>query len=108
MKILQITSSEKPAFIYINALDESLVDYSVNLFNSSKRILPKSPGNRISTIRPHTQDEIGEPFQKLYTGHPREVKYPWCSLDENITPDAMGSRLEAEILKKIPKGASEM
>lgn len=54
-------------------------------------------------IRPHTQDEIGKPFQKQYTLLPREVKYPRCSLDENITPDAMGSRLEADILKKIPK-----
>ena len=36
VKILQITSSENPTFICIDALDEYLADHWVRLLNSSK------------------------------------------------------------------------
>ena len=46
--------------------------------------------------------------QRLYTLLSREVKYLRHRLDENTILDEMDSCLEAEMLRKIPKGASEM
>ena len=115
VKMMQTTSSEKPTFICIDALDECLAEHRVKLLNSLNQILQKSPGTRIFvTGRPHIQDEI----KKRLSGRvaticitPRRsdiIRYLQNRLDEDTTPDAMDSSLEADILKKIPKDISEM
>jgi len=115
VKMLQTTSSEKPTFICIDALDECLAEHQVKLLNSLNQILQKSPRTPIFlTGRPHIQDEI----KKRLSGRvvtiritPRRgdiIRYLHSRLDEDTTPDAMDSSLEADILKKIPKDISEM
>ena len=115
VRMLQTMSSEKPTFICIDALDECLAKHQVKLLDSLNQILQKSPGTRIFvTGRPHIQDEI----EKRLPGRvatiritPRRgdiTRYLHRRLDEDTTLDAMDSRLEADILKKIPEDISEM
>ena len=115
VKILQTTTSEKPTFICIDALDECAAEHRVKLLNSLNKILQKSPGTRIFvTGRPHTRDEIGKRLSgRVVTIRvtPRRddiIRYLRSRLDEDTTPDAMDSSLEADILKKIPEDISEM
>ena len=115
VRMLQTTSSKKPTFICIDALDECVAEHRIKLLNSLDQILQKSPGTRIFvTGRPHIQDEI----ERRLSGRvatiritPRRsdiVRYLRNRLDEDTVPDAMDSSLEADILKKIPEGISEM
>ena len=115
VKMLQTTSLEKPTFICIDALDECSAEYRVKLLNSLGQIIQKSPGIRIFlTGRPHIQDEIGNRLcGRVATIRitPRRgdiIRYLHNRLDEDTTPDAMDSSLEADILKKIPDDISEM
>jgi len=115
VKILQTTTSEKPTFICIDALDECVAEHRVKILNSLNQILQKSPGTRIFvTGRPHIQDEIGKRLSgRLATIRitPKRgdiIRYLHSRLDEDTTPDAMDTSLEAEILKKIPEDVSEM
>ena len=115
VKMLQTTASGKCTFICIDALDECAAEYRVKLLNSLNQIVQESPGIRIFvTGRPHVQDEIGKRFSGRVTTiriTPRRgdiIRYLHSRLDEDITPDAMDGSLEADILKKIPEGVSEM
>ena len=115
VNMLQITSSEKRTFICIDALDECVEEYRIKLLNSLNKILQKSPGTRIFvTGRPHIQVEIGRRLSGRVTTMciaPQRgdiTSYIHSRLDEDTTPDAMDSSLEADILKKIPEGISEM
>ena len=115
VKMMQTTSSKKPTFICIDALDECVAEHRVKLLNSLNKILQKSPSTRIFvTGRPHIQDEIEYRLPgRVATIHitPRRgdiIRYLRSRLDEDTTPDAMDSRLEADILKKIPEDISEM
>ena len=115
VRMLHTTSSEKPTFICIDALDECVAEHRVKLLNSLNKILQKSPNTRIFvTGRPHIQDEIERRLpRRVATIHitPRRgdiIRYLRSRLDEDTTPDAMDSRLEEDILKKIPEDISEM
>ena len=115
VKMLQTTSSEKRTFICIDALDECVAEYRVKLLNSLNKILQKSPGTRIFvTGRPHIQGEIWKHLSgkvKTIRVTPKRddiISYLRSRLDEDTTPDAMDSSLEADILKKIPEDISEM
>ena len=115
VNMLQTTSSEKRTFICIDALDECVPEYRVKLLNSLNKILQKSPDTRIFvTGRPHIQDEIGKRLSGRVTTiriTPKRddiISYLHSRLNEDTTPDAMDSHLEADILKKIPEDISEM
>jgi len=115
VNMLQTTSSEKCTFICIDALDECVAEHRVKILNSLNKILQKSPGTRILvTGRSHIQDEIGRRLSVKVTTMritPRRddiISYLHSRLDEDTTPDAMDSSLEADILKKIPEDISEM
>ena len=115
VKMMQTTSSEKPIFICIDALDECVAEHRIKLLTSLNIILQKSPGTRIFvTGRPHVQDEIERRLSRRVATiriTPRRgdiVRYLRSRLDEDTTPDAMDSRLEADILRKIPEDISEM
>ena len=115
IRMLQAASSEKRTFICIDALDECAPGHQVKLLGSLNQILKESLGTRVFvTGRPHIQAEIGKRLSGRVTSlsiTPRWddiISYLHCRLDEDTTPDAMDSSLEADILKKIPEDISEM
>ena len=115
VKMLQATSSKEDTFICIDALDECIPEHRVKLLDSLNKILRKSPGTRIFvTGRPHIWPEIGRRLPGSVTSLPitprRDdiITYLHSRLEEDTTPDAMDSNLEAEIMRKIPESISEM
>jgi len=115
VKMLQTTSSQEHAFICIDALDECVPEYRAKLLISLNEILRKSPGVRIfMTGRPHIRSEIGRRLAgrvmslPISTKRDDIIRYLHSRLEEDTTPDAMDSSLEADILKKIPEDVSEM
>jgi len=115
LKMLQTTSSKRHTFMCIDALDECVPESRVKLLNSLAQILQTSPGTRIFvTGRPHIRPEIGRHLSGKVTSLPISTKrddiirYLHSRLEDDTTPDAMDSSLEADILKKIPEDISEM
>jgi len=115
VKMLQTVTSKKRTFICIDALDECVPEHRVKLLNSLNKILQRSPGTRIFvTGRPHIRPEIGKRLAgrvislPISTKRDDIIRYLYSRLEDDITPDAMSSSLEAEILKKIPEEVSEM
>ena len=115
LKMLQTISSERLAFICIDALDECAPEHRIKVLDSLHQIRQKSPGTRIFvTGRPHIQDEIRRRISGILTTiriTPRRddvIGYLRARLSEDTNPDAMDSSLEADILKKIPDDISEM
>ena len=115
VKMLQTTSSTKPTFICIDALDECVLEHRTKLLDSLNKILQESPGTRIFlTGRPHIRPEIARRLSgrvtSLHISTKRDdiIRYVHSRLEDDPTPDAMNSSLEAEILKKIPEDVSEM
>ena len=115
VKMLQTTTSKKPTFICIDALDECGAGYRVKILGSLNEVLQRSPGTRVFvTGRPHIQAEV----RKRLSGRvmticitPRRhdiISYLHARLHEDTMPDAMDCGLKAEILKKIPQDISEM
>jgi len=115
VKMLQITSSKKPTFICVDALDECLAGYRVKVLDSLNQVLQKCPGTRIFiTGRPHVHPEISKRLPgrvKSVPITPRRddiIGYIRARLDEDTFPDAMDNSLEAEIIEKIPDNISKM
>ena len=115
VKMLQTASSKKRTFICIDALDECVPEHRVRLLNSLNKILQRSPRTRVFvTGRPHIQPEIRRRLARTVTslsiGTKRDdiIRYLRSRLEDDTTPDAMDSSLEAEILNKIPEDVSEM
>jgi len=115
VKLLQTTSSKERTFICIDALDECVPEYRVKLLDSLNKILQNSASIRIFvTGRPHIRPEIGKRLGRrvtslsISTKRDDMIRYLRSRLEEDTTPDAMDSSLEAEILRKIPENVSEM
>jgi len=115
VKMLQTASSKKRTFICIDALDECVPGHRVKLLNSLNKILQESPGTRIFvTGRPHIRPEIGKRLAGRVASLPISaqrddiIRYLHSRLEDDTTPDAMNSSLEAEILKEILEDVSEM
>ena len=115
VKMLHTTSSKKPTFICIDALDECAEQYRVKLLDSLNQILQKSPGTRIFLtgrpyIRPVIGRHLGGRVASLAVGPTRDdiVGYINTKLGEDTNPDAMDCTLEADILRKIPEDISGM
>ena len=115
VKMLQTTTSRKPTFICLDALDECPAVYRVKLLSSLDKILQRSPDTRVFvTGRPHIQAEVEKRLSGRVTTiciTPRRhdiISYLHARLDEDTIPDAMDSSLKADILKKIPENISEM
>ena len=115
LKMLQITSTRKRAFICIDAVDECALEHQGKLFDALGQLLQLSPGTRIFvTGRPHILPEIGRRLSGRLTSvsiSPKRddiIKYLRSRLAGDTTPDAMDSSLEADILKIIPDDISEM
>jgi len=113
--MLEGITSSQPTFICIDSLDECVGVQRVRVLDSLKQILQKSPTTRIFiTGRPHIRAEM----EKCLAGRTISVsicptkgdiiEYLRVKLSEDETPDAMDTRLEEEILEKIPENVSEM
>ena len=115
VKMLQITSSEKCTFIFIDALDECAEGHRIELLDSLNKILLGSLGIRIfMTGRPHILPEIRGRLAGRIASISIRLKrddiigYLHNKLDEDTIPEAMNCSLEADIMKKIPESSSEM
>ena len=115
VRMLQNTASQKPTFICIDALDECVTRYQVELLDSLSQILHCSPGTRIFvTGRPQIQAEVerrlsGRAIAVRITPRRNDIiSYLQYRLNEDETPDVMDSSLKADILKRIPDDISEM
>ena len=115
IKMLQTTSSGKPTFICIDALDECAAEYQVKILDSLHQMLQKSPGLRIFvTGRPHIQPDIEKRLSgkvttiEITSRRGDVIRYLRARLNEDTNPDAMDGSLEEDILKKIPEDISEM
>ena len=115
LKMLQTTSAKKHALICIDGLDECAIEYRTKLLGLLDQLLQLSPGTRIFvTGRPHIVPEIGKRLSGRVTSISISPKrddiatYLRSRMAADTTPDAMDITLEADILKKIPSGISEM
>ena len=115
VKMLQNTTSIKPTFICIDALDECVAGYRVKILNSLNQILQRSPGTRMFvTGRPHIEAEAGKRLSGRGTAiriTPQRndiINFLRRRLEEDIRPDAMDGNLKADVLKKISEDVSEM
>jgi len=115
VKMLQKTVSIKRTFICIDALDECVARYRVEILDSLNQIQRESPSTRIFvTGRPHIEAEVGRRLSGRGTAlriTPRRddiISFLHRKLDRDIRPDAMDSSLKADILRKIPEDVSEM
>jgi len=115
VKMLQAASCKNRTFICIDALDECVPEHRVKLLDLLNEIRRKSPGIRIfMTGRPHIRPEIqrrltgGVTSLSISTKRDDIIRYLHSRLEQDTTPDAMDSSLEADILKKIPEDISEM
>ena len=110
VEMLRTTSSRKPTFICIDALDECVAAYRVRLLDLLDQILQMSPGARMFvTGGAHIQADVERRLSgRVTTLHitPRRhdiINYLHRRLDEDTMPDAMDSSLKEDILKKFPK-----
>ena len=115
LKMLQITSTRKRAFLCLDAIDECAIEHQAKLLDSLGQFLQLSPGTRIFvTGRPHILPEIGRRLAgrvasvSISPNVDDIVTYLRSRLAGDTTPDAMDSSLEADIMKKIPDDISEM
>ena len=114
-EMLLTASSKKRTFICIDALDECAAANRVKILNSLNQILQKSKNARIFiTGRQHIRAEIGSRLSGrvatiLVTPMRDDViRYLHKRIADDTTPDAMDTRLEADILKRILDNISEM
>jgi len=114
-EMLLTASSKKRTFICIDALDECAAANRVKILNSLNQILQKSKNARIFiTGRQHIRAEIGSRLSGrvatiLITPRRDDViRYLHKRIADDTTPDAMDTRLEADILKRILDNISEM
>ena len=115
LKMLQTTSSKKPAFICIDGLDECRTEYRVKLLDAIRELLQHAPGIRIFvTGRPNILLEIEKSLAGSVASvsiSPKRddvIRYIHSRLAADTTPDAMDTGLEEDILKTIPSDIPEM
>jgi len=99
-----ITSSQR-TIICVDALDECRVRDRLELLNSLREILRKSPGTRLFlTGKPDIQSEIQTQLGgavtvvSITTTKDSVINLLCARLDKDPTPEAMDSKLEADIL----------
>ena len=101
-------------FICIDALDECLSKHLLELLESIRDVLEKSPRTRIFvTGRPQVEAEITRRFTNrvsvLINPKMHDVKiYLEKKLEMDPEPEAMSDTLRADILRIIPERISEM
>jgi len=115
VEMLQDISASRPTFICIDAVDECMAEYRVELLDSLKQLLRKSPSIRIFLAgRLQIRDEV----EKHLAGRVMAVsiiptkgdiiRFLRAKLKKDPTPDAMDKSLEADIMENIPQAVSAM
>ena len=115
VEILQDISSSRPIFICIDALDECMAEYQVEVLDALKQILHKSPSIRIFLAgRLQIRDEVEKHLARrvvavsIIPTKDDMVRFLRAKLKKDATPDAMDKSLEADIIKNIPEKVSPM
>ena len=115
VEMLQDISSSRPTFICIDALDECMAEYQVEVLDSLKQILHKSPNIRIFLagrlqIRGEVEKHLAGRVVTLSIVPTKDdiVRFLRAKLKMDATPDAMDKDLEKDIIKNIPETVSEM
>jgi len=112
--LVKSLSSLRRAFFCIDALDEFPTKHRPELWDSLQQIIQQCPNIRLFiTGRPHIREEI----KKYFPGHPdlpaikpteQDIQvYLAMRLKRDPEPDAMDTKLEADILRIIPDKISE-
>ena len=115
VEMLQDISFSRPTFICIDALDECMAEYRLEVLDALKQILHKSPSIRIFLAgRLQIRDEV----EKYLTGRvvtvsiiPTKddmIRFLRAKLEKDATPDAMDKSLEADIINNIPENVAPM
>ena len=112
--MLRDIASSQPTLCF-DALDECVAEYRGKLLESLQQILHKSPSTRIYLAgRLHVRDEVekhlaGSVVTLSITPTKADIiRFLREKLKEDITPDAMDSSLEEDIIKIIPESVSEL
>ena len=115
VELFRDTSSPRPTFICIDALDECVPEYRAKLLESLQQILHKFPSTRIFLAgRLHVRDEVekhlaGRVVAVSITPTKDDIiRFLRAKLKEDTTPDAMDNSLEEDIIKNIPETVSEL
>jgi len=115
VKMLQDITSSRRTFICVDALDECEAEHRLEVLDSLRQILQKSPGTRIFlTGRPQIRHEVERYLAgtleiiSMMTNKDDIITYIRARLKRDTTADAMDSSLEADIVKDILENASEM
>ena len=115
VEMLQDISSSRPTFICIDALDECMAEYQLELLDSLKQILHKSPSIRIFLAgRLQIRGEVEKHLAGRVVDVPiiptkdDIVRFLREKLKKDATPDAMDESLEEDIIKIIPETVSAM
>ena len=115
VEMLGDISSSRPTFICIDAVDECLTGYRVELLDSLKQVLNKSPSIRIFLSgRLPIRDEVEKYLPGRVVAAPIVpskagiIRFLQAELRKDQTPSAMDESLEADIMKKIPETVSKM
>ena len=115
VEMLQDISSLRAIYICIDALDECMAEYQVELLDSLRQILDKSPGVRVFLAgRLHIRDQVEKHLARKVVAisitptNDDIIRFLRAKLKEDTTPDAMNMSLEEDILTSIPETVSEM
>ena len=114
MMIIRSLQSLQRAFICIDALDEFPIKHRPELWDSIRHTAQACPNIRIFiTGRPHIREEV----RKYFPGYPdlppikpttEDIRgYLSMRLEKDPEPDAMDTKLKADILRIIPGKISE-
>ena len=113
--MLQDISSSRPTYICIDAVDECMAEYRVELLDSLEEILFKSPSTRIFLAgRLQIRDEVEKHLSgrvvvvSIIPTKDDIVRFLRAKLKMDATPDAMDKSLEADIINSIPETVSKM
>jgi len=112
VEMLQDISSSRPTLICIDAVDECMTEYQVELLDSLKQALHKSASTRILLAgRLQIRDEVEEHLAGRVVAKPIKndiVRFLRAKLKRDTTPDAMDKTLEGDIIKSILETVSKM
>ena len=115
LQMLQNTLARKRTFICIDGIDECSMKHRAKFLDSLGQLQKLSPRTRIFlTGRPHLLPEIRMGLNGRVTSIPISpggddiTTYLHSRLAKDLTPKAMDSALEADILENIPSDLSGM
>ena len=115
VEMLRDISSSRPTFICIDAVDECMVEYRMELLDSLEKVLYNSPCTRIFLagrlqIRDEVEKHLAGMVMVIFVipTNCDIIRFLRAKLKKDSTPDAMDKSLEADIIKSIPETVSPM